>query len=100
MQMGFFSSRATVRTMRMRSAFCGWVPCEKLRRATSRPARTNWRKTSMVLQEGPRVATILARRARNISTGEAAFDIAFGDVFMSRFAGFFLSVSENGWYDQ
>ena len=32
---------------------------------TSRPARTSWRKTSGVLQAGPRVATILARRVRS-----------------------------------
>src|ERR1700678_266985 len=100
MQMGFFSSRATVRTMRMRSAFCAWVPWEKLRRATSRPARTSWRKTSMVLDEGPRVATIFARRIRAVSTGEAKVDIALGDVFMGRGAGFFLTAGRNGWYDQ
>ena len=39
-----------------------WVPWEKLRRATSSPWRTSLRKISGVLQEGPRVATILARR--------------------------------------
>ena len=43
-------------------AFCSWVPWEKLRRATSTPARTSSRKTSGELQDGPRVATILARR--------------------------------------
>jgi hypothetical protein len=54
----------------------------------------------MVLQEGPRVATIFARRARSVSTGEVKVDIALGDVFMGRGAGFFLTVARNGWYDQ
>ncbi len=60
--MGLRSSLEIVRTMRMSSAFCSWVPWEKLRRATSRPARTSCRKISGVLDAGPRVATILARR--------------------------------------
>ena len=38
------------------------VPWEKLSRATSSPARTSSRKTGSWLQEGPSVATILARR--------------------------------------
>src|ERR1700709_1502959 len=63
MQMGLFSSRPILRTTLRATAICSCEPCEKLRRATSRPARTSWRKTSSLLEVGPRVATIFARRA-------------------------------------
>ncbi len=89
MQMGLRSSFATVRTMRMSSAFWAWVPWEKLRRATSRPARTSWRKISGVLEAGPRVATILARRVRSMAARGIMFGLGFKEVFMSRFAGTF-----------
>ncbi len=65
-QMGLRSAAATARTIRMSSPFCAWLPWEKFRRATSTPARTSLRKISGVLHEGPRVATILARRVRGI----------------------------------
>src|ERR1700689_2137744 len=61
-QIGFPSSLDTLRTISMSFSFSAWVPWEKLSRATSSPARTSSRKTVSVLQEGPRVATILARR--------------------------------------
>src|SRR5665213_171781 len=63
MQTGLLSSFAILRTMAMSSSFCWCEPWEKFRRATSRPARTSWRNTSSLLEVGPRVATILARRA-------------------------------------
>jgi len=56
------SDLETARTMRISSPFCWWVPCEKFSRATSTPARTNSRKISGEEHDGPRVATILARR--------------------------------------
>src|SRR5271168_4260212 len=71
MQMGLRSSRATLRTIRISSAFCAWVPWEKLSRATSRPARTSSRKTSSLLLAGPSVATILARRGPSASSRPA-----------------------------
>ena len=53
----------------MSLSFSGWVPWEKLSRATSRPARTNSRNTGSVLHEGPKVATILARRVCSVPEG-------------------------------
>src|SRR5271154_987306 len=38
------------------------MPCEKFRRATSRPARTSWRNDCSSFEAGPSVATIFARR--------------------------------------
>src|ERR1700739_3982177 len=46
----------------MSASFSGCVPCEKLSRATSRPARTRPRKVVSLFEAGPRVPTILARR--------------------------------------
>src|SRR6266851_5937044 len=62
MQIGLPSSRETLRTISISLSFSGWVPWEKFSRATSSPARTSSRKTASVLQDGPSVATILARR--------------------------------------
>src|SRR5882757_1845370 len=62
MQIGLPSSRETLRTISISFSFSGWVPWEKFSRATSSPARTSSRKTASVLQDGPSVATILARR--------------------------------------
>src|SRR5580698_8322836 len=78
MQIGLFSSRAILRTMRISSAFCAWVPWEKFSRATSRPARTSSRKTSSLLLAGPRVATILARRGRSAASRPEAAGAASG----------------------
>ena len=90
-----------VRTMRMSSAFWAWVPWEKLRRATSRPARTSWRKTSRVLQEGPRVATILARRPRSIAARGTLFGLGFREVFMDALCRDLSHHRRNmRWYDQ
>jgi hypothetical protein len=44
MQSGLRSSRLTLRIIWMRASLSSCVPWEKLRRATSRPARTSWRK--------------------------------------------------------
>src|SRR5277367_288153 len=38
------------------------MPCEKFRRATSRPARTSWRNDCSSFDAGPSVPTIFARR--------------------------------------
>ena len=45
----------------------------------------------MELHEGPRVATIFARRPRSVPTKKASFEIRFEEVFMYRFAVFFLT---------
>ncbi|MCY1527026.1 hypothetical protein D9M68_620770 [compost metagenome] len=53
---------AISRTSRARSRWSSALPCEKFRRATSRPARIIASMRSGVEVEGPRVATILVRR--------------------------------------
>ena len=77
MQIGLPNSLETIRTMRIRSAFCSCEPCEKFSRATSRPARTSSRKTSGVLEAGPSVATIFARRRRS-TEGSGKLAVAAG----------------------
>src|SRR6201996_4709823 len=69
MQIVLFSSLETLRTISISLSFSGWVPWEKFSRATSRPARTSSRNTGSVLQEGPRVATILARWLGSVPEG-------------------------------
>ena len=62
MQSGLRSSRLTLRIIWMSASFSSCVPWEKFRRTTSTPARTRSRKTGSVLEAGPSVATIFARR--------------------------------------
>src|ERR1039457_1416466 len=73
MQSGLFSSRLTLRIIWMRASFSSWVPWEKLRRTILTPARTRSRKTGSVLEAGPSVATIFARRwmGDSVSAGSA-----------------------------
>ncbi|MNI66447.1 hypothetical protein D3C73_1220100 [compost metagenome] len=53
---------AMSRTNFARARWSSALPCEKFKRATSRPARINASMRSGVDVEGPRVATILVRR--------------------------------------
>ena len=62
MQSGLRSSRLTLRIIWISASFSSWVPWEKFRRTTSMPARTRSRNTGSVLDAGPSVATIFARR--------------------------------------
>ena len=71
MHKGFSSSWLTLRIIAISASFSSCVPCEKFRRTTSTPARTSSRKTVSVLDAGPRVATIFARRlAAGLKTAE------------------------------
>ena len=45
-----------------------WVPCEKLRRATSMPAATSRSSCSTLAEAGPMVHTIFVRRIRRLRT--------------------------------
>ena len=56
------SSRSVARTSRARSRCWSCVPCERLSRAPSIPARTSAASDSGVEQAGPIVATIFVRR--------------------------------------
>ena len=62
MHNGLRSSRLTLRIIWISANFSSWLPWEKFRRITSTPARTRFRITGSVLEAGPSVATILARR--------------------------------------
>ena len=58
---------ATSRISVARSMWSCAVPCEKLRRITSTPARIIRSRTSALLDAGPRVATILVARGTDES---------------------------------
>ncbi len=62
MAIGRFVSAATSRTSAIVAACCSCVLCEKLIRATFRPAPTRPRNASRVELEGPNVQTIFVRQ--------------------------------------
>src|SRR5690349_20253311 len=75
MPMGFSRRPEVARTSAIARPCSSCVPCEKLSRATSIPARINWSMIAGVRLAGPRVQTILARRS-------CAFQL-FCDEFMN-----------------
>src|ERR1017187_10053316 len=62
MHSGLRRSRLTLRIILINASCPSCVPWEKFRRTTSTPARTRSRNTGSVLEAGPSVATIFARR--------------------------------------
>src|SRR5262249_18057390 len=66
---GRSSSSETSRTRRIRSAWSSCVPCEKLRRAASIPARASSSTRSRDDDAGPSVATIFVRRGSSADIG-------------------------------
>src|SRR5690606_15125155 len=63
---------AAARTRPARAAWSSAVPCEKLSRTTSTPARIIRASVSAELEAGPSVATIFVARAEGLSTGSGA----------------------------
>ena len=87
--MGLRSSRATSRTMRIKVGLLRMGAVREVQAGNVEAGRTSLRKISGVLQAGPSVATILARRVRSCETKGIMFGLGFKEVFMSRFAGTF-----------
>jgi len=73
----FFRARAAAeRTRRQARVWSALVPWEKLRRATSSPARIMRASTGVDTEAGPSVATILVRRTLDGERGENLVGVA------------------------